>query len=68
MNISPKFRIPMVHLTDRRKLNKKKVPSAGTSNQLRKRSKIITGGRGMEEPVLESGETVKISDPELFLS
>ena len=22
----------------------------------------------MEEPVLESGETVKISDPELFLS
>ena len=43
--LAKKFRIPMIQLTDYRKLNKKEGPSVVISNPLRSRNKIIMGGR-----------------------
>ena len=38
----------MINHTDPKKLNKKKVPSKDASISLRRRNKIVIGGRGME--------------------
>ena len=45
-----KFRIPMIQLTDHMTLNKNEGPSVDPSIPLRRRNKIITGGRGREGP------------------
>jgi hypothetical protein len=42
------FRIPIIQLTDHRKLNKKEGSSVDTSNPLRRRNKIIMRDRRRE--------------------
>jgi hypothetical protein len=55
--LAKKYRIPMIHPTDTKKLNKKEGSSEDASIPLRKENKIIirvrkgeeSGGRGMEK-------------------
>ena len=55
MHISQKVQIPTIQLTDQMKLKKKEGPNVDTSIPLRKRNKIIKGGRGREGPRWERG-------------
>ena len=51
MILAPKFRTPMIQLSDHMKLNRKEGPSVDASIPLRRGNKIIMGGRGREGPV-----------------
>jgi hypothetical protein len=55
MDISQKYRILRIPPTDRKKYNKQKGPSKDVSFLLRRRKKIIIGGRGREGPGCERG-------------
>jgi hypothetical protein len=45
----------MIHLTDHMNLNKKEGQNVDASIPLRRRNKIIMGGRGIEGPRWEKG-------------
>jgi hypothetical protein len=49
-------KIPMIHLTDHMKLNKKEGPSVDTSIPFRRGNKIITKGRGREGTWVREGK------------
>jgi hypothetical protein len=55
VDISQKYRIPMLHSTDPKKINKKEGPSEDASILFRKGNKIIMGGRGREGLGCERG-------------
>jgi hypothetical protein len=48
VDFSQKYRIPMIHSTEPKKVNKKEDPSEDASIPLKMGNKIITGGRGRE--------------------
>jgi hypothetical protein len=53
--LAQKLRIPTIQLTDHMKLNKKESQSVNASIPLRRRNKIVTGGRGGEGPGWKRG-------------